>query len=117
LANYAEEHGCEGITVRHIPKSDKDYVDGRQEHGPFEGAGFFKDLAIVSQARHGLVATSRSSSGLLQNIMVYDRTMERLSKQIIGVVNEGLTMPQLHGMQICYHQFAGPARPDWSTSS
>jgi len=110
LTNYAREHGCEGITVAHTKVSAK---SGRNEHGPFQGKGFWKDMALVSQARHGFVATGRSSSGLVQNLMVFDRIMEHLSL----LANDELNIQERHGMEICYHQYEGPARPDWPTSS
>jgi hypothetical protein len=48
-----------------------------QEHGPWSGRGFFQDLAVVSQARQGLIAKfSTTSSKLLLELMEYDRTME-----------------------------------------
>jgi hypothetical protein len=47
------------------------------EHGPWSGRGFFQDLAVVSEARQGLIAKfSTTSSKLLLELMEYDRTME-----------------------------------------
>jgi len=47
------------------------------EHGPFAGSGFWKDLEWCAQARTGLVADlGRSSSTLLQELMEYDTYVE-----------------------------------------
>jgi len=113
LTAYAKNYGCEGITVAHTKDAEENIRNGQ---GPFEGAGFWKNIAFVSQARHGLASTTSSSSGLLQNMMVFDRTMERLSLHQDSD-QQVLTVPQRHGMEICYHQYEGPVRPDWPTSS
>jgi hypothetical protein len=47
-----------------------------QEHGPFAGVGFYQDLALVSQARSAIVATSRTSSYLLRELVEYHRQMQ-----------------------------------------
>jgi hypothetical protein len=44
-----------------------------EEHGPFAGAGFFRDLVVISQARSAFIGTSRSSSALVDELMEYDR--------------------------------------------
>ena len=115
LTKYAKENGCQGITVAHT-KIAKNKL--KTEHGPFEGAGYWKDMAFVTQARGGLVATTRSSSGFLQNLLVYDRSMERLSQGNETKRKAGsLTVAQLHGLDVCVHQYEGPDRPDWPTTN
>lgn len=47
-----------------------------KEHGPFAGVGFYQDLALVSQARSAIVATSRTSSYLLRELVEYHRQMQ-----------------------------------------
>ena len=50
-----------------------------KEHVPFAGAGFFKDLALSSQARDGFIGhCDRNSSQLLKELIEYDRTIEAL---------------------------------------
>ena len=46
------------------------------EHGPFAGAGYFQDLAVVSQARSGFCAKRRSSSAVIYELMAYRGRME-----------------------------------------
>ena len=101
LLLYAQQRGCQGITVQHTAVQQNLLS---KEHGPFEGAGFWKDLVLFVQARHGLVTTTRSSSGLLQNLVVYDRTMERhqSSQRQELTVNERHE-PITHGLHICHH--------------
>lgn len=45
------------------------------EHGPFAGAGFFQDLALVSQSRSLFIGTKRSSSALLLELMEFNRKL------------------------------------------
>jgi hypothetical protein len=118
LMEYATAAGCQGITVLHNVKVTNNTF--QKEHGPFEGAGYFQDMAIVTQARHGFVTTTRSSSGLLQNLMVYDRTMENVAGYLLkaGARGQNLSfVAHRHGLEICIHQFEGPARPTWPTSN
>ena len=50
----------------------------KKEHGPFAGAGFFRDWLVVSQARTGFIHyNDRSSSALVYETMVYDGITER----------------------------------------
>lgn len=49
------------------------------EHGSNAGAGFFRDLAVVSQARTGFCGYARSSSALVYELMVYEARLEGLS--------------------------------------
>jgi len=69
-----------------------DIVNGTsfsREHGPFAGRGYFQDLALVTQARHGFMAPGRlrrlkmqgirTSSGLPRSLMEFRRVLESLS--------------------------------------
>ena len=110
LAKHAQKRGCQGITVAHTSFQDpnttvyKQRHGQRQEHGPFAGAGYWKDMALALQARNGWVATTRSSSGLIHNLLVYDRIMERLlSTNSTLPTNEASNMTNLHGLDICIH--------------
>jgi hypothetical protein len=47
------------------------------EHGPFAGAGFFRDLALASRARHGLVGGRRSSTILLEELIVFHKLKDK----------------------------------------
>jgi hypothetical protein len=47
-----------------------------EEHGPFAGAGFFRDLVVVSQARSAFIGSTRSSSALVDEMIDYDRRTE-----------------------------------------
>jgi hypothetical protein len=51
----------------------KDNGTATEEHGPFAGAGFFRDLVVVSQARSAFIGSTRSSSALVDELMEYDR--------------------------------------------
>jgi hypothetical protein len=51
----------------------KDNGTVTEEHGPFAGAGFFRDLVVVSQARSAFIGSTRSSSALVDELMEYDR--------------------------------------------
>lgn len=85
LQAYATEQDCEGIVVQHSRGGDGQYLanttgfKGRgkvsAEHGPFEGAGYYKDLALVSRARDALVCTMRSSSAIIKQLIEYDSVM------------------------------------------
>lgn len=49
----------------------------RRDHGPFSGPGFFQDLALVSQARHGYIGhKQRSSSMLVEEMIIYQRSLD-----------------------------------------
>lgn len=61
---------CQGVVTSHTV--GKSFTD---EHGPFAGIGYFEDLHLASQARHGFVGHSRSSSDLVRELMEYDRQM------------------------------------------
>jgi hypothetical protein len=73
LQQEQQQHrNCSVVTAPH--KQGSSFLT---EHGPWSGRGFFQDLAVVSQARDGLIAKfSTTSSKLLLELMEYDRTME-----------------------------------------
>jgi len=63
----------------------------REEHGPFAGVGLYQDLALVSQARSAIIATRRTSSDLLRELVEYHQKMERwkADRGDINAVTEG----------------------------
>lgn len=77
LVEYAAQKGCQGVLVQRNEKEESDRVgqDTRtaalsfletpsilEEHGKYAGAGFYQDLAMVIQARHGFCGMGWSSS-------------------------------------------------------
>ena len=63
------------ITVHVAPHDEGSSF--REEHGPFAGVGLYQDLALVSQARSAIIATLRTSSDLLRELVEYNSKMER----------------------------------------
>jgi hypothetical protein len=53
-----------------------EYKNATSEHGPFAGAGYYHDLALVSTARSAIVAMRRSSSDLLLELVVFNHKMD-----------------------------------------
>jgi hypothetical protein len=80
LQAYAPQ--CQHVMVtRQQPSSPNQTTDLSAtriipEHGPFAGAGYFEDLATVSQARSAFISGFRSSSLLVDELMEYGRRME-----------------------------------------
>jgi hypothetical protein len=73
LQQWLQHRNCSVVTTPH-KQAGTSFL---KEHGPWSGRGFFQDLAVVSQARQGLIAKfSTTSSKLLLELMEYDRTME-----------------------------------------
>jgi hypothetical protein len=73
LQQWLQYRNCSVVTTPH-KQAGASFL---QEHGPWSGRGFFQDLAVVSQARQGLIAKfSTTSSKLLLELMEYDRSME-----------------------------------------
>ena len=72
LTDYLQgrNDSCQGVVASHTV--GKSFTD---EHGPFAGIGYFQDLHLASQARHGFVGHGRSSSDLVRELMEYDRQM------------------------------------------
>ena len=56
----------------------------RKDHGPFSGPGFFQDLALASQARHGFIGhKQRSSSMLVEEMIIYQRSLDESLNPLI----------------------------------
>jgi hypothetical protein len=74
LRTYLLERNCSVVLAAqpHTPVV-KDNGTLTEEHGPFAGAGFFRDLVVVSQARSAFIGSTRSSSALVDELMEYDR--------------------------------------------
>jgi hypothetical protein len=93
LKTYIETkwNKCHVVLATHKTDSDTDTDNNNnkttttnghyQEHGPFAGTGFFQDLIVASQARHGFIGHCyRTSSQLLREWIFYDRTMEAMER-------------------------------------
>lgn len=74
------KYNCIGIVGEHSSG-----LSFSKEHGPFAGLGYFQDLALVSNARHGFIAAHmkrrqgkgiRTSSGLPRDIVEFRRQLE-----------------------------------------
>jgi hypothetical protein len=72
LVDFATNKTCRAVTVTHAQEETGSFV----ENGPFAGAGFFLDLALVTHARTGFVGMMRSSSALVDEIIEYQRRTE-----------------------------------------
>jgi hypothetical protein len=74
LRTYLLQRDC-SVVVAAQPDAPvvKDNGTKTEEHGPFAGAGFFRDLVVVSQARSAFIGSVRSSSALVDELMEYDR--------------------------------------------
>ena len=72
LTTWLHQRSYSAATVTHKEISR----DGNSEHGPFAGAGFFRDLALVSGAKSAIIGMSRSSSDLLRELIVFNQALE-----------------------------------------
>jgi len=82
LRNVTRSLNCTPITANHETQS----YGYRKEHGPFAGAGFFRDLALAANARDGFAVSLfgprgrrlalRTSSALVLELMEYRARME-----------------------------------------
>jgi hypothetical protein len=73
LQQYVETKNCTARVFSHAAGA----AGLRTEHGPWNGLGFFQDLAFVSRARAGFVYTGgASSSSLVIELITYDLQME-----------------------------------------
>jgi hypothetical protein len=61
----------------------KDNGTDTEEHSPLAGAGFFRDLVVVSQARSAFIGSARSSSALVDELIEYDRRTEDWHSKIV----------------------------------
>lgn len=76
ITNYLRRTtNCDAISVSSDPSSQRNLSE-IGEHGPFAGAGFFRDLAVASQARSAFTGSPRSSSALLLEFIEYKRRNE-----------------------------------------
>ena len=74
MSDAVAELNCSVTTFNHEEQNKT--TSFSVEHGPFAGAGFFLDLVLASQARHGLVGTRRSSTMLLAELIAYANSGE-----------------------------------------
>ena len=77
IMKASQEQGCQGVAAEPFEGAD-DIVD--DEHGPWAGAAFFRDLLVVSQARSGFVGYARSSSALVYENMAYETQNEHFPR-------------------------------------
>ena len=73
LTDWLQARKHSVMTVIHNETSP----DKIAEHGPFAGAAFFEDLALVASSRSALIAMNRSSSDLMRELIVFDHAMEQ----------------------------------------
>jgi hypothetical protein len=74
LRTYLLKRSCSVVVAAQIVDPEvNDTGKQTNEHGPFAGAGFFRDLLVVSQARSGFIGDTRSSSALVHHLMDYGR--------------------------------------------
>ena len=78
ISDAVKEMGCNTTTAKHMKNEIKRSFS--LEHGPFAGAGLFHDLAIASQARHGLVGTRRSSTMLLAELIAFGKVTDAIER-------------------------------------
>lgn len=83
---YNETH-CHTQTVKNRTKG----VSFRGEHGPYSGIGYWQDLAMASQARHGLIAFHRVYRQLVRTSTALVR--ERIEFRRILELREGEELP------------------------
>jgi hypothetical protein len=74
LRAHLLQRNCSVVVAAHIMDSEVNHTAGSEteEHGPFAGAGFFRDLLVVSQARSAFIGRTRSSSALVDELIEYD---------------------------------------------
>jgi hypothetical protein len=77
LRTYLLQRNC-NVVLAAQPDAPvvKDNGTKTEEHGPFAGAGFFRDLVVVSQARSAFIGSTRSSSALVDELIEYARRTE-----------------------------------------
>ena len=71
--------GCTTLSVNHSQSSShlhRRLGKAQLEHGPFEGAGFYRDFAFLVGAKNGFAGTDRSSSMLPLVTFTYERFMQ-----------------------------------------
>ena len=71
IQRESEKRNCSAVVVEH--DSAEHTANAAKEHGPFAGAGFFRDWLVAAQAQTGFIHfQDRSSSALVYETMVYD---------------------------------------------
>jgi hypothetical protein len=93
LRTYLLPRKCSVVVAGQMidPEVNHDTGNKTKEHGPFAGAGFFRDLVVVSQARSVLIGGIRSSSALIDELMDYGRHTEAWhSKNVVD------SLPRCH---------------------
>jgi hypothetical protein len=110
LRTYMLERSCSVVVVAHIMDPVvNDTGTKTEEQGPFAGAGFFRDLLVVSQARSAFIGDVRSSSALVDELMDYGRRTEAWhSKNAVD--------PLLRCSNGNWHRFERCTRRSWSLS-
>lgn len=75
--------GCKGFSMHGNDQHRRQLDRGRvkSEHGPFAGAGFYQDLALLSRGtRNVFLAKSRSSSVLVLEAIVYQKAKDHFER-------------------------------------
>jgi hypothetical protein len=77
LRTHLLQRNCSVVVAAQIMDPEvNDTGKKTEEHGPFAGAGFFRDLVVVAQARSAFIGSVRSSSALVDELMDYGRRTE-----------------------------------------
>lgn len=97
LSSWLGKRGISVVLASH-PEEGQDY---RGEHGPFAGAGYFYDLAMVLEtAQDAFVSMRRSSSDFVRELVEFHRTMR--------LVEQG---KELEKLSICFMPYvADPSK-------
>jgi hypothetical protein len=98
LTSWLTQNNYSVVTVPHEETNYGDVL----EHGPFAGAAFFNDLALVTSARNAFVGMRRSSSDLPRELVVF--------RQIMQFWKEGVDIYQMNGTGVDMCQL--PYQPD-----
>jgi hypothetical protein len=85
LRTHLLQRNCSAVVAPQITDAEvNDKGNKTKEHGPLAGAGFFRDLVVVSQARSAFIGDVRSSSALIDELMEYNRRTEAWhSKRVV----------------------------------
>jgi len=101
LKTWVEKHGngCAVDVASH--QSGGSFLE---EHGPWAGAGYFADLALVSKSRSAFIGMERSSSDLLLELLEYNR--------VTSTLKEGgpRHLDRLKNLETCFLPFEGPGK-------
>jgi hypothetical protein len=81
LSTWLTRRNISVVVSSHTVEEAQD-SDARLEHGPFPGAGYFVDLAmVVATAQDAVIVSTRSSSKLLSEFIDYDRIMRSVEQK------------------------------------